>query len=301
MQRLLTFAIVGVVAQLVDGALGMGYGVTATTMLLSSGATPVLASASVHLAEVGTTLASGVSHWRFGNVSWRTVRWLALPGAAGGFAGATALASLPGDRVRPVVAVILVGLGLTIIVRAGFGTLARPVAENHLKGRYLGPLGVGAGFLDAVGGGGWGPVTTPTLMTAGRLEPRRAVGSASASEFVVALGASAGFLLSLGTQVMDLALVGALLAGGVLAAPLAAWLVRRLPAPIMGTLVGGIVIITNVRILALAAGLDGPTRMVMLTVMAGAYAALVLRVRARSRPVGPLAGPAGELEAVPHR
>src|SRR5688500_17763545 len=121
MRRLLTFAFAGVIAQLVDGALGMAYGVTATTLILSSGGTVAAASASVRLAEVGTTLVSGVSHWRFGNVNWRTVRWVGVPGAVGGFVGATFLSSLNGEAVKPAVAGLLLLLGTYVLARFAFG------------------------------------------------------------------------------------------------------------------------------------------------------------------------------------
>ena len=277
MQRLFIFAVVGLVAQLIDGALGMAYGVTATTLLLSTGSAPAIASASVHLAEVGTTLASGLSHWRFGNVSWRTVGWIGVPGAAGGFLGAVVLSSFSAPSVKPLVAVILLCLGAFIVWRFAFGGSLRPVPEQHMRPRFLGPLGLGAGFLDAIGGGGWGPVTGPTLMTAGRMEPRRAIGSASASEFLVAISASAGFLLSLGRSGVDLRLVTALLAGGVCAAPLAAWLVHRLHPRVMGTLVGGVVLLTNARTVLVATGLGGPTRLACLLVLAVVCATVVLR------------------------
>ncbi len=276
-QRLFIFAVVGLVAQLIDGALGMAYGVTATTLLLSTGSAPAVASASVHLAEVGTTLASGLSHWRFGNVSWRTVGWIGVPGAAGGFFGAVVLSSFSAQSVKPLVAVILLSLGAFIVWRFAFGGSLRSVPEQHMRPRFLGPLGLGAGFLDAIGGGGWGPITTPTLMTAGRMEPRRAIGSASASEFLVAVSASAGFLWSLGRSGVDLRLVTALLAGGVCAAPLAAWLVHRLHPRVMGTLVGGVILLTNSRTVLLSSGLGGPTRLACLLVLAVVCATVVLR------------------------
>lgn len=290
MQKLVIFAIVGVVAQLIDGALGMAYGVTATTLLLSTGSSAAVASASVHLAEVGTTFVSGLSHWRFRNVNWRTVAWIGLPGGVGAFLGAGALSSLPAGPVKPVVAVILFCLGGYVILRFAFGTMLRPVPDQHLKGRFLGPLGFFAGFLDAVGGGGWGPVTTPTLMTAGRMEPRKAVGSASASEFIVSVCASAGFLLSLGRAGVDAQLAGALLAGGVCAAPLAAWLVQRLHPRLMGTMVGGIILITNTRTLLIAAGAPGPVRLACLVGLAGVCASITVRT-SRSLPAKGLAPP----------
>lgn len=283
MTKFLTFALAGLFAQLVDGALGMAYGVTATTLILSSGGTVAVASASVHLAEVGTTFASGISHWRFGNVNWRTVRWIGVPGAAGAFCGATFLTSLPADGAKPYISGVLLLLGLSVLARFAFGAIRKPAAEHRLRGRFLMPLGLGAGFLDAVGGGGWGPVTTPTLLTTGRMEPRKAVGSASASEFLVAVAASVGFLLSLGRQGVDMALAGALLAGGVVAAPFAAWLVRKIAAKVLGTMVGGLIVITNARTLLLANGVGGQTRLAVLVALGVTSLVLVVRSAAAVR------------------
>lgn len=278
MRRLLAFAFAGLFAQLIDGALGMAYGVTATTVLLSTGSSAAVASASVHLAEVGTTLVSGVSHWRFGNVNWRVVCWLAVPGAVGGFLGATVLSTVDGSWMKPSVSALLLILGVYILVRFAFGLARKAAPESHMRGRFLGPLGAGAGFVDAVGGGGWGPVTTPTLMTLGKMEPRRAIGSASASEFIVTSAASAGFLISLRDEPIEASLVLALLAGGVVAAPLAAWMAKRLPAAVMGTLVGGLIVVTNARTILLSAGVAGPARIVVLVALGGLSLALVARV-----------------------
>lgn len=256
MRTLIVFGLVGFLAQLVDGSLGMAYGVTTSTLLLSAGYAPAAASASVHLAELGTTLASGLAHHRFGNVNWTVVRRIGVPGAVGAFAGATFLSSLSTAAARPWMALILLVLGLYVLARFALGV--RPtVVVTTPKRRLLGPLGLAAGFVDATGGGGWGPLATPTLMTAGRMEPRKAIGSVSASEFLVALAASAGFLLGLGTSGIDPVAVGALLVCGVLATPVAAWLVRRLPTPVLGTFTGGLLVLTNARTLLATAGITG--------------------------------------------
>ncbi len=248
MRTLIVFGIVGFLAQLVDGSLGMAYGVTTSTLLLSAGYAPAAASAAVHLSELGTTLASGFAHHKFGNVNWSVVRRIGIPGAIGAFAGATFLSSLSTEAARPWMAAILLLLGLYVLARFALGI--RPAVTVHTpKRRLLAPLGLTAGFIDATGGGGWGPLATPTLMTAGKMEPRTAIGSVSASEFLVALAASVGFLLALGTSGIDFAAVGALLIGGVLATPVAAWLVRRLPTPVLGAFTGGLLVITNVRTL----------------------------------------------------
>src|SRR5215216_4776332 len=162
MRKLVLFGMVGVLAQLIDGALGMAYGLTSTTLLVAAGTAPAAASATVHLAELGTTAVSGVSHWRFGNVDWRTVRWMTFPGAAGAFAGAVVLSSISGDTARPWVAAILSVLGVYVLFRfLGRPRGPRPRAGRPLPSGLLAPLGLGAGFLDAVGGGGWGPGWDP--------------------------------------------------------------------------------------------------------------------------------------------
>ncbi len=264
MRRLLTFALIGVMAQLVDGALGMAYGVTSSSLLLSAGTAAAVASASVHLAEVGTTFVSGVSHWRFGNISWRTVRWIGLPGAIGAFFGATFLSRVDGAAIKPWTSTLLLILGLYVLVRFAFGVNRKPIREDHLRARFLVPLGLVGGVVDAIGGGGWGPVTTPALMTAGRMEPRRAVGSVSASEFGVSLAASIGFLTNLGSSAIDGRIVAGLLVGGVLVAPFAAWVCQKLHAAVMGTMVGVLIVVTNVRTLMVARGVAGPVRFAVL-------------------------------------
>ncbi|HJR24525.1 MAG TPA: sulfite exporter TauE/SafE family protein [Acidimicrobiales bacterium] len=277
MRRLLTFALAGVLAQLVDGALGMAYGVTATSFLLSGGTAPAVASATVHLAEVGTTFVSGISHWRFGNVSWRLVALLGVPGAVGGYVGASVLTSIDGATAKPWIAGILLTLGLLVLARFAFGRTPTPAPESRLRARSMTPLGIGAGFIDAIGGGGWGPVTTPTLLTFGRVEPRKAIGSVSASEFLVSLAASIGFLRGLGSEAIDAGIVAALLIGGIAIAPLAAYLVKVLPVRVMGTLVGSLVIVTNSRTLMTANHVAGPTRLVVLVVVSAGAAALLVK------------------------
>ena len=250
MRKLLVFALVGFGAQLVDGAMGMGYGVTSTSLLLLAGLTPAVASASVHLAELGTNIASAVTHWRLGNVDWRLVGRLGVPGAVGAFAGATILSRLSTEAATPVMAGLLLVLGAYILIRFAWRPPAVATARTspHTK-KFLAPLGVLGGFVDATGGGGWGPVTTTTLVSAGRTAPRTVIGSVDTSEFLVTASASVGFLIGLGTAGINFGFVAALLIGGLLAAPLAAWLVSRLPAAILGVAVGGLVIITSLRTL----------------------------------------------------
>ncbi|WP_369169097.1 sulfite exporter TauE/SafE family protein [Streptomyces sp. R28] len=249
MRTLILLALAGLGAQLVDGSLGMAYGVTSTTLLLAMGTNPAAASATVHLAEIGTTLMSGASHWRFGNVDWKVVGKIGVPGAAGSFLGATVLSKLSTEIAAPLMSLILLGLGVYVMSRFTFRGLPKDRVGLPLRRRFLTPLGLVAGFLDATGGGGWGPVGTPALLASGRMEPRKVIGSIDTSEFLVAVAASLGFLLSLGSQGIDFVWVAAFLLGGLVAAPIAAWLVRVLPPRVLGSAVGGVILVTNVRTL----------------------------------------------------
>ena len=249
MRKLLLLALVGLGAQLVDGSLGMAYGVTSTTLLLAIGTSPAAASATVHLAEIGTTLVSGVSHWRFGNVDWKVVFKIGVPGAVGAFAGATFLSGLSTETAAPLMSIILLVLGLYVLVRFTAVGLPRGNLGKPLRKRFLAPLGIVAGFVDATGGGGWGPVGTPAILASGRLEPRKTIGSIDTSEFLVAIAASIGFFVGLGSENINFTWVVALLLGGVIAAPIAAWLVRHIPPRVLGAAVGGVIILTNTRTL----------------------------------------------------
>jgi uncharacterized membrane protein YfcA len=249
MRQLVLLALVGLGAQLVDGSLGMAYGVTSTTLLLAIGTHPAAASATVHLAEIGTTLASGLAHWKFGNVDWKVVAKIGVPGAVGAFAGATFLSSLSTETAEPVMSTLLLVLGVYILARFTMLGLPRHNLGKPLRKRFLGPLGLLAGFVDSTGGGGWGPVGTPAILASGRLEPRKTIGSIDTSEFLVAVAASLGFLVGIGSQGINFGWVLALLVGGVIAAPIAAWLVRHIPPRVLGSAVGGVIILTNVRTL----------------------------------------------------
>jgi uncharacterized membrane protein YfcA len=257
-KTLVLLALVGLGAQLVDGSLGMAYGVTSTTLLLAIGTNPAAASATVHLAEIGTTLASGLAHWRFGNVDWKVVAKIGVPGALGAFAGATFLAGLSTAVAAPVMSLILLTLGVYILVRFTLRGIDRRNLGKPVRARFLGPLGLLAGFVDATGGGGWGPVGTPAILASGRMEPRTVIGSIDTSEFLVALAASTGFLVALGSQGIDVAWVAVLLVGGLIAAPIAAWLVRHIPPRLLGSLVGGIIVLTNTRTLLGSGWIDAP-------------------------------------------
>src|SRR5215218_8630438 len=258
MRNFVILALLGFVAQLVDGALGMAYGATSSTLLVGVvGIAPALSSTAVHLGEVGTTLVSGASHWRFGNVDWSKISWLAVPGGIGAFLGAVALSSISAEAAAPLVAIFLFCLGAYVLARFSFRRNERPVVVRPIAKKFLSPLGFVAGFLDAAGGGGWGPISTPTLLTSGRMQPRKVIGTVDASEFLVAFAASVGFLISLSFADIPWQLVGALLLGGLIAAPIAAWIVRILPARIMGTAVGGFILIVNMKTFLEAIGVSG--------------------------------------------
>src|SRR5215217_7698972 len=256
MANFLILAIVGLIAQLVDGSLGMAYGVTSQSLLLTVGIAPALASASVHIAEVGTTAASGASHLRFGNVDWSKVWPLAIPGAVGAFLGAVVLSTfITAEAAEPIVAIFLFALGVFVLARFSFRRHQRPVQVRPVPRTFLGSLGLIAGFLDAAGGGGWGPISTPTLLYSGRMEPRKIIGTVDTSEFVIAVCASVGFLFGLSFADVPWTIVGALLLGGLIAAPIAAYIVRILPTRIMGTAVGGFILVVNANTFFSAIGL----------------------------------------------
>jgi uncharacterized membrane protein YfcA len=193
-------------------------------------------------------------------VDWSKIVWMAVPGGIGAFLGAIAVtwvATVAEEMVAPVIAIFLFALGAYVLARFSFRRRERPVQERPVARGFLAPLGLVAGFLDAAGGGGWGPISTPTLLSSGRMQPRKVVGTVDTSEFVVALAASIGFLLALSFAQIPWQIVGALLLGGVVAAPIAAYVVRVLPARILGTAVGGIILVTNMRTFMGAVGIEG--------------------------------------------
>ena len=247
MQTLILIAIAGLAAQLVDGGLGMGFGVTSTTILIMlAGLGPAQASAVVHTAEVGTTLVSGISHWKFGNVDWKVVLRLGVPGAIGAFAGATFLSNLSMEAAAPVTSAILALIGINLVWRFSKGRVRRTFSQRPHSAGFLGGLGIIGGFVDASGGGGWGPVTTSTLMTLGRTEPRKIVGTVNTAEFLVSVAATLGFIIGLWSDlVANLAAVAALLLGGAIAAPIAAWMISRVNATVLGGFVGTAIVALN--------------------------------------------------------
>lgn len=240
MAEFAVFLVVGLLAQTVDGALGMAYGVVAASALLAFGVTPLEASAAVHAAKLFTTGASGAAHWWLGNVSRPLFFWLAPAGAAGGIAGALLLGHADTQLVKPWVAAYLASMGAYLVWRS---FRARRVAARSGVVQAA-PLGLVGGLLDAVGGGGWGPVVTSGLLASG-VEPRRAVGSVNAAEFVVSATVSLAFLGLFVVVAPDghepsrpLAAIAGLVAGGLVAAPFAALLVRHVERAAALRLVG---------------------------------------------------------------
>jgi uncharacterized membrane protein YfcA len=295
MQNLVVFAIAGFAASMVDGALGMGFGPTGSSILLGSGLLPAAVSTSVNLAKVATGLAAAVSHWRFKNIDRKLVLRLALPGAAGALVGTTVLSNVNGATLRPILAALLTLIGLRILFRfarpsnSQAAVSERPDADKmpefNQKGVSIAALcgGVTNGMI-----GAWGPVVTPFLLHRGA-HPRYAIGSVNTAEVFVAAMSAISLLTAVGSGGFSLPVVGAMLAGGVIAAPVAAWVIRYIPARPMGVAVAGLLLITNARDLASWAGI-GKTAWVW-AVYAGISALLAVAVLAM-RPRKPVAVPA---------
>ncbi|ABQ70430.1 protein of unknown function DUF81 [Rhizorhabdus wittichii RW1] len=240
-EALAPFIAVGFVAQVVDGALGMAFGVITNTLLVSViGIAPARASASVHLVETFTTAASAVSHIAQRNVDWRLFARLVLPGMLGGILGAYLLANIDGSVARPFVMAYLVGIGVYLLWRAW----RMDHGAEHKPAKVIAPLGLVGGFLDAAGGGGWGPVVTSNLLVQGT-EPRRTIGTVNTAEFFLTSTISLTFVATLGLQAFTIAAVG-LIIGGLLAAPIGALLVKRIPAKRLLTMVGIVLVATSV-------------------------------------------------------
>ncbi|MBI2813761.1 MAG: sulfite exporter TauE/SafE family protein [Opitutae bacterium] len=239
-EDLLYFFVAGFLAQLVDGALGMAYGVTASSLLMSAGVPPAAASATVHAAECFTTGASALSHRAFGNISKTLFRRLLLPGVLGAILGAYLLTAIPGEAIKPWVAGYLLLLGVYIIAKAFLRFEPKEVVT------HLTPLAFFGALLDSIGGGGWGAIVTSNLLARGNAV-REAVGSVNAVEFFVTLASSAVFLATLGLGHWKI--IAALALGGLLAAPLGAWLCGRAPRRPMMILVGLLVMALSARTL----------------------------------------------------
>jgi len=239
------FILVGFTAQLIDGALGMAYGVSCNTFLLSIGVPPAAASASVHMAEVVTTAISGASHWRLGNLDFSLIKRLAIPGVLGAVVGAYILVQISSTVLKPIIATYLLIMGVVILVKA--------LGNNHSERKitsHISILGLGGGFLDAIGGGGWGPIVTTTLVARGN-NPRLTIGSVNFSEFFVTFSQSVVFVLTLQFSQYWQIILG-LLIGGAVAAPLAAHITKRLPIKALMIAVGILIIILSIRTIYMA-------------------------------------------------
>ena len=244
MEEILLFVAIGFVAQMIDGALGMAYGVTATSVLLSTGVPPATASACVHAAETFTTGASGLAHWKLGNVDRKLLWRLAVPGAIGGAIGAYALSEFNGNTLKPFISAYLLILGIVILWKA-FATKPRESASA----KTVAPLGFFGGLLDAIGGGGWGPIVTSSLLGQGTT-PRYAIGSVNLAEFFVTLTISTTFFLTVGLSLWPI--ITGLIIGGIIAAPFAAFAAKHIPAKALMIAVGCVVIVLSARTIYLA-------------------------------------------------
>jgi uncharacterized membrane protein YfcA len=241
------FVIIGFVAQMIDGAIGMAYGVTASSVLLGMGLPPATASACVHAAETFTTGASGLAHWRLGNVDRSLIWRLAVPGMIGGGLGAYVLTQLPGDQIKPFVSGYLLLIGLFIIWKA----LHKSHTFVDEPPNHVAPLGFVGGMVDAIGGGGWGPIVTSTLLGQGQT-PRYTIGSVNLAEFFVTLTISCTFLLTIGLDLFPI-IIG-LIIGGVIAAPFAALATKHIPAKTLMLIVGCVVVLLSLRTIWKALG-----------------------------------------------
>jgi uncharacterized membrane protein YfcA len=235
--ELLPFVAAGMAAQIIDGALGMAFGVISNTLLISLGVAPAAASAGVHTVETFTTCVSGLSHIAHRNVDWKLLARLALPGIAGAALGAYVLTQIDAATAKPFVLAYLAIIGLFLTWR---GVRYPP---HHKPPRIVEPLGLAGGFLDAAGGGGWGPVVTGNLLAQGA-EPRRTIGTVNSAEFLVTLTSAITFVAALGWAAFTTATLG-LLIGGIVAAPFGAWLVKRIsPKPLL-VMVGILLTLTS--------------------------------------------------------
>lgn len=246
--NILVFILVGFLAQIIDGALGMAYGVSSNTFLLSIGVPPAAASASVHMAEVVTTGVSGFSHWRMENVDKDLIKRLVLPGVLGGVTGAYLLTSIPSDVIKPIVSAYLLIMGFVILFKAlRVGEIVNGIPA------YISLLGLIGGFFDAIGGGGWGPIVTTSLIARGS-HPRYTIGSVNFSEFFITFAQSITFILALKMSFFAefWTIIAGLLIGGVIAAPLAAIVCRKFPVRVLMAMVGILIIALSIRTIYLS-------------------------------------------------
>lgn len=235
--KLYIFIAVGFAAQMIDGALGMAYGVSSTSFLMATGVHPKLASAAVHVAEIFTTGISGLSHLRMGNIDKKLFLSLLIPGAIGAATGAYLLSNFDGNIIKPFVSAYLLVMGIYIIMKAFKERIH--VKEGNARG--TGILALVGGFVDSVGGGGWGPVVTTTLIGSGK-HPRKVIGSVNSAEFLITLTASTVFIMNIDELADMFAVIAGLIIGGAMAAPLGAFITRYIPVKVAMTLVGSLII-----------------------------------------------------------
>ncbi len=229
---------VGLLAQSIDGALGMAYGVTASSFLLAAGASPAMASGATHLAEVFTTGVSGISHQRLGNVDKRIFFGLLIPGVIGGLLGTYVLSNVDGKVLKPLVSGYLLLMGIYVLSKA----VRRLKRHRQVSTKRLGAVAILGGFMDSTGGGGWGPIVTTTLVGAGQ-DPKVTIGSVNYAEFFLTITVAAALFSILDATVW--VLVSGLVVGGVFAAPIAAYATKRFPVKTLLLLVGGLITVVS--------------------------------------------------------
>jgi len=249
MFKFLLIGVLGLFAQYIDGTLGMGYGVSASSFLIAVGLAPAIVSASVHTAEILASLASGISHLRFGNVDKKIAIPLILPGVIGGVIGAYFLANVSGNLIRPFIGIILLILGARIFIRF-FWKKRVTVTHGEFSKKFLLPLGFVGGMFDAIGGGGWGPICTSALVSTNKTEPRYVVGSVNMAEFFTTVAIVLTFGFTVGFENFLWHITIPLIIGGVIAAPIAAYTCKRISPMVLGTAVGALLIILNTRTVA---------------------------------------------------
>jgi uncharacterized protein len=301
MRDLLLFAVAGFVASFVDGALGMGFGPTSSSILLVSGLAPAAVSTTVNLAKVATGVVAGISHWRFRNIDVRLVLNLAVPGCVGALIGVTVLSNVNGAILKPLLAVLLTVIGLRILVRFARQNGAK-VAESteadadpnkmpafNQRGVRVAALlgGITNGMI-----GAWGPVVTPFLLHRGA-PPRYAIGCVNTAEIAVASASAFSLIASLGRGGFNVSVVVAMLLGGIVAAPVAAWVIRYIPPKPMGISVAALLLLTNARELAAWGGLkSGPWLWIVYAGIIALVTTVLVATRTRVAPTAPALGAA---------
>lgn len=289
MRDLALFAVAGFAASLVDGALGMGFGPTSSSILLGAGLAPAAVSTCVNLAKVATGIVAAISHWRFKNIDRRLVLNLALPGCVGALIGVTVLSKVSGATLRPILAVLLTVIGLRILFRfarsngaskaqAAGADDSKEAPEHDVRGVRVAALvgGITNGMI-----GAWGPVVTPFLLHRD-VRPRYAIGSVNTAEVAVASASAFSLIASVGRGGFDVAVLVAMLLGGIVAAPVAAWLIRHIPAKPMGVAVASLLLLTNGKELAALVGIRGSLTWAIYAGIAALVAFAVVALRPRT-------------------